>query len=388
MLRGMTRRQTTRRRLSVLEAHLRAEIPDLLPVFGACRGFDRVSHRLGLLARDESLTTDVPWWPVVAALGAAASGKAAFLDALRPADGGRPVDGAPAVLCYGEAASDADPRIAADLGDGLRVEGSGSERMRGRVLVDTPGEAVQPADRIVGLSDLVLVFPPEPEGVMPVLSKAARGADARRVFTVRSDADLAAVDARVAAAGVEHGRRLVQRIDSLAQELEDEVIPFLKAALARWRSGVWTGGAVWLGILALVLGGAVFLGGTENLPAFGDWLFGLRPARIGGLPLRLLALAAGVGGLWLAGHLWVRRWVAARLAAGLPERMGEAGLNVRRAFLRNTRFPRPAIGTGVAGWGRRTQRRLAAMREAMREHARNPGEGAPDAAAATAQTGD
>jgi len=122
------------------------------------------------------------------------------------------------------------------------------------------------------------------------------------------------------------------------------------------------GALTWIALLALVLGGAVVLAGTGNLPAFAVWLTEARPAALGGAPVRLLALAAGVGGLWLAGHQWVRRAEAQRVAIDLPARMGEADLSPRGAFLRGT----GPFRRGVAGWGRGARRRLAAIRAAAR----------------------
>ncbi|HYG87390.1 MAG TPA: hypothetical protein VD978_14115 [Azospirillum sp.] len=373
----MTQRQALGQRLSTLEVHLQAEAPDLLPVLGTYRDFDRLLHRLGLLGRDDSLATRIPWWPVIAVLGSTSPDKTAFLDGYRDA-AARTAAGAVTVLCYGSEASDGDPRIPFDLGEACRVEASGSERLRGRILVDVAEEAPQAAEHVAERSDVVLAFP----GVEPPVS------DARKVLTVRSDADVAGIDARMAALGVEHGGRVVALLDTLAEELESELIPYLEAALARWRRSVRSGGAVWLALLGLVLGGAVFLGGVENLPAFAGWLLEWRPARLGGLPLRLLALLAGVGGLWLAGHLWVRRWAANRLASGLPERMGEADLDLRRAFLKSTRLPRSAFGSGVAGWGRGAKRRLAAIRTAMGEHRRSLGSRNTQPQPAAAEAGD
>lgn len=378
----MTPSQALRQRLAALESHLTAENPDQLPVLRAYRDFDRLLRGMGLLARNESLATRTPWWPVVTVLGPAAPGKSAFIDGFRQSGGERPADDRVTILCYGGTASGADPRIPFACGESFRPQASDSARLRGRVLVDASDAAAPPVEAVVELSDLVLVFPgagqPEPDALKRLIAKASHRADARKVLTVRSDADLAGIDARLEAAGAERGRRVAGLLDTLAEELEDELVPYVEASLARWRRGVRTGALVWLALLASVLGGAVVLGGPENLPAFAGWLLEARPALTGGLPLRPLALLAGVGGLWLAGGHWVRRAVARRIAADLPTRMGEADLDPRRAFLKST----GAFRVGVAGWGRRARRRLSAIREAMATHARRLGErGAPPSAA-------
>ena len=358
---------TPRQRLTALESHLTAENPALLPVLRSYRDFDRLLQRMGLLPRGESLVTRTPWWTLVAALGPATPAKAAVLDGFRAPDGD--AGGRATLYCYG-AAPTADPRIPADLGGAVRVAASDSDRLRGRLLVDASGDAAQPAGRVLELADLVLVFPdparPDPDTLAQALAAASHRADARKLLTVGPDADRAGIDARLEEAAAARGRRIAGLLDTLAEELEDELVPFLEAALARWRRGVRRGALVWIALLALVLGAAVVLGGTGNLPAFAGWLGEARPALLGGAPVRLLALAAGLGGLWLAGHQWVRRAAARRIAAELPVRMGEADLDPRRAFLKSTGVFR----WGVAGWGRRARRRLAAIRAAMAGHVR------------------
>ncbi len=370
----MTSGKTLRKRLTALESHLKAEKPDLLPVFRAYRDFDRLLQGTGLLARTESLATRTAWWPVIAVLGPATAGKAAFLDGFRPAGGERPADDRFTVLLHGGEASATDPRVPSDLDAPVRIDASDNGSLRGRILVDASGSAAQPCERLVELSDLVLVFPDAgggaPDELAQLLATASRRADARKILTIRSDADLVGIDGRLAEAGAGQGRRVAGLLGAVAEEVEDELIPYVEASLTRWRRNRRLGALAWLVLLALVLGGAVVLGGAENLPAFAGWLVEARPAPLGGLPIRLLALVAGIAGLWLAGHLWVRRATAQRVAASLPERMGEADLNPRRAFLKGTRLFR----TGISGWGRRARRRLAAIREVVATYAHASGE--------------
>ncbi len=362
----MTQRLASRRWLSTLNAHLRTEAPGLQPVFRACRDFDRLLHRLRLLRRGESLATRVSWWPTVAVLGDASPAKTAFLDCYRTTTDALPTDGAITALCYGSAAPDNDPRLPTGLDQPCRVEASKNERLRGLILLDIAEGTSPPAERAVECSDLVLVFngaPPEAPASSP-----------DKTFTVSSEAaDLAGIEARMAVLGAEHGERVATLFDTLANRVENDVIPGLEAALKRWRRGVFFGAALWLVLLGLVFGGALFLAGTANLPAFVRWLFDQRPARWGGLPLRLLVLLVGAVGLWLAGHFWVRCWAANRVLPSLseqgePDRAGEGDFTLRRAFFKNTRFPRSAFGSGVSCWGGGAKRRLAAIRATMNKH--------------------
>ncbi|WP_431859285.1 hypothetical protein [Azospirillum sp.] len=341
---------TPREFLRALESHLAAEKPELAPVLGAYRDADRLLRRMGLLPPGESLATRARWWPLIAVLGAETPARVAFLDGIRPSGS------APAAALYVHGAAPAgDPRIPAALPGGLRPTASDSPRLRGRLLLDVAGDAAPPFGPVIAQADLVLLFADADQSGSGALAAGSR-------LTVRTEADLAEAEARTAEASAACGRRTAGLLDAVAEEVEDELVPYLQAALARWRRGVRRGAFTWTVLLALVLGGAVALAGTGNLPAFAAWLGEARPAALGGAPVRLLALAAGVGGLWLAGHQWVRRAAAQRVAAELPERMGEADLCPRRAFLRGTRWFR----RGVAGWGRGASRRLAAIRAAAR----------------------
>lgn len=182
-------------RLESLENHLRTENPVLLNAVQSFRKLDTISRRLGLLGSDESHATRIPWWPLVAVLGTYSSGKSTFInDFLRqpvqPA-GNQAVDDRFTVLCFGKEESvrvlpgvalDADPRFPfykmsraieeISAGEGSRIDAylqlkaSPSEALRGKIIIDSPGfdadqqrtATLRVTDRIIDLSDLVLVF--------------------------------------------------------------------------------------------------------------------------------------------------------------------------------------------------------------------------------------
>ena len=60
---------TIEKRLKQLQEHLKQENPVLLDAVQGFRDLDRVAQGMGLLARDESFTTQIPWWPLIAVLG-------------------------------------------------------------------------------------------------------------------------------------------------------------------------------------------------------------------------------------------------------------------------------------------------------------------------------
>ena len=67
--------RSIRQHIRRLQAHLARENPILLEVVKSFRVLDGVAYRLGMLDRNESLTTRVPWWPMISILGTFSSGK-------------------------------------------------------------------------------------------------------------------------------------------------------------------------------------------------------------------------------------------------------------------------------------------------------------------------
>ena len=197
-------------RISTLEAHLEREHPLLLDVVKSFRKLDQVAYRLGILSREESFATRIPWWPLVAVLGTFSSGKSSFinyfLQARLQTSGNQAVDDKFTVICFGAddpprtlpgLALDADPRfpfyqVSRDIesvaeGEGRRIDAylqlktCRSEALRGKILVDSPGfdadeqrnATLRITDHIIDLSDLVLVFfdarHPEPGAMQDTL---------------------------------------------------------------------------------------------------------------------------------------------------------------------------------------------------------------------------
>ena len=182
-------------RLASLENHLRTENPVLLSAVQSFCKLDVISRRLGFLGADESHATRIPWWPLVAILGTYSSGKSTFINdflgqPVQPT-GNQAVDDRFTVLCFGKeedvrvlpgVALDADPRFPfykmsraieeISAGEGSRIDAylqlktCPSEVVRGKIFIDSPGfdadqqrtATLRVTDRIIDLSDLVLVF--------------------------------------------------------------------------------------------------------------------------------------------------------------------------------------------------------------------------------------
>lgn len=203
-------------RLKNLETHLAQENPVLLSTVQSFRTLDRVAHDMGLLAKDQSFATQIPWWPLISVLGTFSAGKSTFVNHFLgqklQRTGNQAVDDRFTVICYSRGASghalpgvslNSDPRfplyqISKDLetvalGEGERIDAylqlkvSPSERLRGRILIDSPGfdadaqrdATLRIVDQIIDLSDLVLVFfdarHPEPGAMRDTLRHLVGG---------------------------------------------------------------------------------------------------------------------------------------------------------------------------------------------------------------------
>ena len=182
-------------RLKQLEEHLARENPVLLDTVKSFRLLDNISHRMGLLQKDESLATQIPWWPLISVLGTFSAGKSTFINDFLglklQRSGNQAVDDKFTVICYAKeetphalpgVALDSDPRfpfykISAEIdkvaqGEGSRIDAylqlktCPSGALRGKILIDSPGfdadaqrtSTLRITDHIIDLSDLVLVF--------------------------------------------------------------------------------------------------------------------------------------------------------------------------------------------------------------------------------------
>ena len=228
---------TLAQRMAKLQDHLAQENPILLDVVKSFRELDHVAHQLGMMGRDESFATRVPWWPMISVLGTFSSGKSTFLNGYLghklQKTGNQAVDDKFTVLCYsggGESrtlpgrALDGDPRFPfyqistaineAAPGEGPRIDvylqlkTCPSERLRGKIFIDSPGfdadeqrnSTLRITDHIMDLSDLVLVFfdarHPEPGAMQDTLqhlvADTIHRADSNKFLYVLNQIDNAA----------------------------------------------------------------------------------------------------------------------------------------------------------------------------------------------------
>ncbi len=182
-------------RLQQLESHLEQENPILLKSIRSFRQIDSIAYRMGLLSREHSFATQIPWWPLISVLGTFSAGKSTFINHFLGTplqrSGNQAVDDKFTVICYSNEqtphalpgiALDADPRFPfyqmsneieqVAEGEGARIDAylqlktCPSENLRGKIIIDSPGfdadaqrtSTLRITDHIIDLSDLVLVF--------------------------------------------------------------------------------------------------------------------------------------------------------------------------------------------------------------------------------------
>ena len=111
-------------RLKHLETHLQQENPVLLNTVQSFRLLDKIAYKLGLLDKEESYATQIPWWPLISVLGTFSAGKSSFINHYLQyplqRSGNQAVDDKFTVICYSReknahslpgVALDADPRF-------------------------------------------------------------------------------------------------------------------------------------------------------------------------------------------------------------------------------------------------------------------------------------
>lgn len=181
-------------------------------------------------------------------------------------------------------------------------------------------------------------------------------------FQSKRDSDLNEIHARMDEIEVQRNYRIVSVLETVANELEDDIIPQLRKAKAKWRRNVLIGDGVAFGLIA-----AAFIGfcATFNMwpPAeifSADW--------IATNWLDVAGVAVGVTILAMSFHFWLRGNVARRIARKLTPKYGQLELNLRAAFLKTSSWLNSIFSADPTGWGRRPAKRLRQIREILANH--------------------
>jgi GTPase SAR1 family protein len=184
----------------------------------------------------------------------------------------------------------------------------------------------------------------------------------RERFRAKRDHDLAKIVERMDEVDLQRNYRIVGVLETVANEMEHDIIPQLSEAKARWRRGVLLGDAVAFGVaLALAIGASIRFGWTPSAEVFSlAWL----GQNLLDVTVSALALAILAGSF----HYWMRRLLARRIAAGLSQTYGHVELNLKRAFQKSTGTFRSIFRSDPVGWGKRDRRQLRNIRETVANH--------------------
>lgn len=177
-------------------------------------------------------------------------------------------------------------------------------------------------------------------------------------YVSKRDADYQRIMSRIDSVNIERAYRIVGAMESQANQIEQQAIPRLREALARWKKQVLFSDLFIFGLLGIALVGmSIEFGYWEGLLFNPPWLASLDGnVVVTGIMLVAMLLVA------LAIHFLIRNKLAKRIAARLDKQ--ESYGNLSRAFLKSTRMWRSIFQSSPAGWGKRTRQRLAGIRDA------------------------
>ncbi len=213
------------------------------------------------------------------------------------------------------------------------------------------------------------------KAAIPIEDKALR-----ERFRAKRDADLAKITGRMDEVELQRNYRIVSVLETVANELEHDVLPKLRTAKAKWRRGVLIGDGIALAALAAVAIGAA---------TYFKWMPPMEVFTLEWIKAHMTDTAVGVGAtLILAGtfHYWMRGAVAKRVAAPLSEAYGQVELNLRNAFLKSTGLFQSIFRPEPAGWSARASKRLRIVRETAATHIQNLNDRYADPSGKTAIT--
>lgn len=184
----------------------------------------------------------------------------------------------------------------------------------------------------------------------------------RERFQSKRDNDLKVIHDRMNEVEVQRNYRIVGMLETVANELENDILPTLREAKNKWRRGVLIGDTI-----ALVAASAIAIGFMTYfnwLPSKAIFTFDWLQLNLTNVIASLIALLILLG----AFHYWVRGVVAKRIAAKLGETHGQVDLNIRQAFVKSVGALHSIFRLEPAGWNARAQKNLRMVREIAANH--------------------
>ena len=171
-------------------------------------------------------------------------------------------------------------------------------------------------------------------------------------YLSKREVDYAEITQRMEAINVERVYRIIGNLESLSNLVEQQAVPQLQLARARWRKRVLLLDAVVMGVFALGIGAIAWTTGwlpqwlSNPLSLVSDWF-------------SLSLLAAFVAVLVFI-HFGLRRWAAKGIAKALSEE--ETYGDLSNAFMKSTRAITSIFRTNPVGWSGRVSGKLSGIR--------------------------
>ena len=171
-------------------------------------------------------------------------------------------------------------------------------------------------------------------------------------YLSKREADYKAVTERMEEINVERVYRIIGNLESLSNQIEQQAVPQIKQARARWRKRVVIFDALAMGLVTAGLGTLAWSTGwlqqwfTNPLALLSDW-FSL------GLLIAFLVLLAFI-------HFVIRKWTAKGIAKSLSSE--NAYGNLSNAFTKSTRSWTSVFRSNPVGWSNRVSGKLSAIR--------------------------
>lgn len=200
----------------------------------------------------------------------------------------------------------------------------------------------------------------------------------RERFQQKRDIDLQAIHDRMDEVEVQRNYRIVGVLETVANELENDILPKLREAKASWRRGVLRGDIA--ALVAVVLLTVGLMSYFNWLPPAGIFTFAWLQGNVWFVAAGVVAIIA----LTSSFHYWVRGLVAKRIASGLDQAYGQVELNLRQAFQKSTGGLRSISRAEPVGWGPRASKRLRMVREITANHIQTLNDGFADPSGKTA----
>ena len=184
----------------------------------------------------------------------------------------------------------------------------------------------------------------------------------RERFRSKRDSDLAKILARMDEVELQRNYRIVSVLETVANELEHDVLPKLRSAKAKWRRGVLIGDGIALGaVVAGAIGASLYFKWMPPMEIFTmEWIkTNWIDATVGVVAALILAIVF---------HYWMRGFIAKRIAAPLSSAYGQVELNLKNAFLKSTGLFQSIFRKDPAGWSARAGKNLRTVRETVATH--------------------